>query len=270
MKNTPASRLGGNANYSRDEDAPCPQPRENDILIRSGTNTSISDHNSNSIHVLDHNTHIPQQLRPFSVEILELPAALVDSSFSYCRSQNSISELRAKGITGISVLLPDVAPSTTEIENVAIAFWVPLSLNEPALFTALLFSSLFSRRGVSLLHGTAAQKFTEIDQRWLEISYLKAVECIGRGLQSETRSADDAIILSTLLMAGFSYAVFDQPLRDWSRKSPFLPPLQSLQSIDVLEFLLPNPLHLAGLMSLVRRKGGIKMIRLAGLGVTIS
>ena len=138
------------------EDAPCPRPGENDIFSRPGTPAALAVCISNLTHVADHITHIPLSLRPFNFEISELPADLIHSCFAYCKSQAGFKtqavsyELQAKDIIGISVLLPDITPSSAEIENVAIAFWVPLSLNEPTLFRALMFSALSHRRACAL------------------------------------------------------------------------------------------------------------------------
>jgi hypothetical protein len=53
-------------------------------------------------------------------------------------------------------------------------------------------------------------------------------------------------------------------------RSPFQPPLRSLQWRDIYGSQPSNPVHMAGLAELVKLRGGLENIRLPGLASALS
>lgn len=76
----------------------------------------------------------------------------------------------------------------------------------------------------------------------------------------------DAIILSVLCLASNKHDFLMHRTPD----SVFKPPLRSLQWLDVYGRLSSNPIHQAGLLQLIKLKGGLEKIKLPGLAAVIS
>jgi hypothetical protein len=149
--------------------------------------------------------------------------------------------------------------------NQFLKFWFPLIFSDPTLFIASIFSTLSHRRSRWLLKGQASDIFLPEDQHLLSLCYSHAIRMLNASVQDSAKNTTDAFLIAVLFMSELETLGADQSSWDWSKKSPFQAPLQSLQWLDVHGVLLPNPVHVAGLISLLERRGGIENLTFPGL-----
>lgn len=145
--------------------------------------------------------------------------------------------------------------------------WFPLSLSDPTLFTAFMFGSLCHQRVQWLNHWVPESTFGPKHERVLQLCEMESIKLINQAVRDPSRAVSDAVLLSVICMA------HHQSLKakvQQHRKTPFNPPLQRLQWIDVYGCLPPNMIHIRGLIQLVKLRGGLKNIGLTGLPTTIS
>lgn len=90
---------------------------------------------------------------------------------------------------------------------------------------------------------------------------------MNRAIQSPSGAVTDCIILCVLCMATNKV---DGPMWDQNQERIFQAPLTSLQWLDIYGRLSPHPVHQAGLVQLVRLRGGLEKIELPGLAAIIS
>jgi hypothetical protein len=175
------------------------------------------------------------------------------------------------GFPGLSIMAPCMLP-TGSIEGVsqAVKYWYPLSFQNPGLFTAFIFSVLSHRRIRWLLKGQMGDLFRPGYQQWRELSYVKAVKLVNQRLQDSTHVVTDDLILNVLILSEVADDTGCLTERQWNKKSPFQPPLQSLQWLDVYGCKIANLAHIQGLMKLVNLKGGLENIKLPGLAPILS
>jgi hypothetical protein len=76
----------------------------------------------------------------------------------------------------------------------------------------------------------------------------------------------DNIILTVLIMA----AADGGTVSISALKSPFNPCLLSLQWLDVYGSVSTSPVHVGGLIHLIRMRGGLEMVELSDLGAVLS
>ncbi|KAF7172547.1 hypothetical protein CNMCM6106_006699 [Aspergillus hiratsukae] len=170
----------------------------------------------------------------------------------------------------IDILWPTLTPPTPSDRDVsATKSWLPLSLNDPVLFTALLFGSLCHQRCQWINGHIPDGAFGPRDQRLLQQCEYETIKLANKAFSDPDRNRilSDSIILSVTCMA---HNVADDNDRLRHQKIPFTPPLTQLQWLDVYASLPPNPVHLRGLLELVKLRGGLKNIKLPGLATTLS
>ncbi|KAJ5806777.1 hypothetical protein N7474_010369 [Penicillium riverlandense] len=171
----------------------------------------------------------------------------------------------------MSILWPGLAPSRP-VNNRAVArsvpeTWFPLSMTDPALFTAFMFASLCHQRVQWLKRSIPGTTFGPRQQQLLELCEMESIKLISQAVRDPTRAVSDAVILSVICMA---HHRSDEEHDGGDRPTPFNPPLQRLQWIDVYGRLPPNMIHIQGLIQLIKLRGGLDSISLKGLAPTIS
>ncbi|GIK04255.1 hypothetical protein Aspvir_008334 [Aspergillus viridinutans] len=170
----------------------------------------------------------------------------------------------------IDVLWPELTPPTPGDRDVsATKSWLPLSLSDPVLFTAILFGSLSHQRCRWINRQIPAGAFSPHDQRLLQQCEYETIKLANKALSDpdHNRIISDSIILSVICMA---HNIADDNDRRRHRNVPFTPPLTQLQWLDVYASLPPNLVHLRGLVELIKLRGGLKNIKLPGLATTVS
>ncbi|EAL84726.1 hypothetical protein KXV22_000295 [Aspergillus fumigatus] len=170
----------------------------------------------------------------------------------------------------IDVLWPKLTPPTPGDRDVsATKNWLPLSLSDPVLFTAILFGSLSHQRCRWVNKQTPDGSFSPRDQRLLEQCEYETIKLVNKAFSDpdQNRILSDSIILSVVCMA---HNIADDNDRRRHRPIPFKPPLTQLQWLDVYASLPPNLVHLRGLTELIKLRGGLKNIKLPGLATTVA
>ncbi|KAJ5389080.1 transcriptional regulator family: Fungal Specific TF [Penicillium cataractarum] len=189
-------------------------------------------------------------LDPFLQSPSNFPPEVVNLCESYC----------------ITVLWPGLTPKSTSNEKKASELWFPLALSDPALFTAFMFGSLCHQRVQWLKGWVPDSNFGPKQQRILQLCEMESIKLISQAVQDPTRAVSDAVLLSVICMAHHQ-ALEESP--DQHRTTPFTPPFQRLQWLDVYGHLPPNMIHIHGLVELLKMRGGLKNIKLHGLRPTI-
>lgn len=157
--------------------------------------------------------------------------------------------------------------SNRERKNMSVLSWFELSRHDSTLFTLFLYCAISHQRLRQLtgsitgdVSGAAPSK--EI----LRISELESIKEVNKEIQTPSRAVSDGIILSVASLANHTG---DELI--WEvKQSPFQPPLQSLQWLDIYGSLLPNHVHLNGLGQLIKLKEGPKKTTLRGLAPILS
>ena len=145
--------------------------------------------------------------------------------------------------------------------------WFPLSLSDPALFTAFMFGSLCHQRVQWLNRWVPNGAWGPKHERVLQLCEMESIKLINQAVRDPSRAVSDAVLLSVICMAHHQP---ENEKRQRHRKTPFSPPLQRLQWIDVYGCLPPNLIHIRGLVQLVQLRGGLENIKFTGLPPTIS
>jgi hypothetical protein len=172
---------------------------------------------------------------------------------------------------GLSTLAPSLTPSLANSTSLPLAqYWFPLSLHDPTLFTATIFSTLSHQRARWLIKDKTNGLFYRQDQKWLELSYSAAITMISKSLQHPEHALTDTIALSVLILAELATSEEYALEMILGRDSPFDAPFQSLQWVDVYSSLPPNTIHVEGLIKIIKLKGGLENIKLPCLAAIIS
>jgi hypothetical protein len=170
----------------------------------------------------------------------------------------------------IDVLWPKLTPPTPGDRDVsATKNWLPLSLSDPVLFTAILFGSLSHQRCQWINRQIPDGAFSPRDQRLLQQCEYETIKLANKAFSDpdHNRILSDSIILSVVCMA---HNIADDNDCRRHRNVPFTPPLTQLQWLDVYASLPPNLVHLRGLVELIKLRGGLKNVKLPGLATTVA
>lgn len=217
-------------------------------------------------------------LDPFSQHPSNFAPEIVNLCESYCvyclnipnvdgpPTEERIIRLILTKFLGITVLWPGLVPNSGSQDKKAGELWFPLSLSDPALFTAFMFGSLCHQRVQWLKGWVPGSSFGPKEQRILQLCEMESIKLISQAVKDPTRAVSDAVLLSVICMAHHQ-ALEESP--DQYRKTPFTPPFQRLQWLDVYGHLPPNMIHIHGLAQLLKMRGGLKNIKLHGLRSTI-
>ncbi|PGH09684.1 hypothetical protein AJ80_07635 [Polytolypa hystricis UAMH7299] len=188
---------------------------------------------------------------PFKTYPTNLPSSLVAKCNEY----------------STSVLWPSLTPGPSKIASPGTQGWLPLSMTDPTLFTALLFGSLSHRRTRDRKRGMIDGPQREQENRELIMCETTTIQLLNEAIADPSRALSDGVILAVLAMASNHH---DEDALNSVAKSPFTPPLKSLQWLDVYGTLALNPVHARGLCQLVDMRGGLEKLTLPGLAETIS
>lgn len=171
-------------------------------------------------------------------------------------------------LIGLTVLWPGLVPTGPGLTiKKAGELWFPLSLSDPALFTAFMFASLCHQRVQWLNRWVPNTAFGPKQERILQLCEMESIKLINQAVRDPSRAVSDAVLLSVICMA---HHQAQEGHAAQHKKTPFNPPLQRLQWVDVYGCLPPNMVHIRGLLQLVKLRGGLKNIKLTGLPPTLS
>ncbi|KAL4783434.1 hypothetical protein BJX76DRAFT_256782 [Aspergillus varians] len=187
------------------------------------------------------------RLDPFRAYALEFEPEIVQVSEEYC----------------LSCLWPGLTPGPS---GANMQTWFPMSLSDPTLFTAFLYGSLSHMRVQAMNGWIPRHLFHTRQQRLLERVEMETIKMVSQEMGNPSRAVCDAMIFSVVCMA---HNRADEDLTLYQR-TPFTPPMQRLQWLDVYGSLQPNLVHIRGLVQMVNLRGGIDKIELPGLASVIS
>ncbi|KAJ5574861.1 hypothetical protein N7450_008760 [Penicillium hetheringtonii] len=165
----------------------------------------------------------------------------------------------------LSVLWPGLLPPSFRASHPGVNAWLENSATHEALHSTLLFGSYSHRRTLWLVKNRG--HFSNEDGKKLSLCEADAIVRVNRAIQSPSGAVTDCIILCVLCMATNKV---DGPMWDQNQERIFQAPLTSLQWLDIYGRLSPHPVHQAGLVQLVRLRGGLEKIELPGLAAIIS
>lgn len=166
----------------------------------------------------------------------------------------------------LSMLWPGLLPAASHGNNhPGVNAWLINSATHDALHSTLLFGSYSHRRTLWLVKQRG--HFNDEDAKRLAICEADAIMKVNQAIQNISGAAADCIILCVLCMATNKV---EGPMWNDSKTRAFPAPLTSLQWLDIYGRLSPHPVHQAGLVQLVRFRGGLDKIELPGLAAIIS
>jgi hypothetical protein len=158
-------------------------------------------------------------------------------------------------------MTPRVLPVTNYI-NPYLQAWLPMSMSDPALFPALLSSSLSHQRINDLLHGRRSLAPNQETELILQACYRETISAINDALRDPARATTDATILAVLMTV-------EKPAfgshREWCQESPFQSTLQDLQWLSVHSAREPAIAHQDGLCKIINLRGGLASIEMPGV-----
>ncbi|KAJ6015884.1 Protein of unknown function DUF3468 [Penicillium herquei] len=177
----------------------------------------------------------------------------------------------------LDVLWPGIVPKNVNLKKTpelalqskAPELWYSLSRSDPALFAAFMYASLCHQRvlWVNKWYGNNVVEYGPAQDQLLRVCERDSIRLINEALQDPTRMLSDAVLLSVICLAHHR-ATQDLKLSQ-VKKTPFDPPFQWLQWLNVYGCLQPNELHIGGLVELIKLRG-LRNIKLPGLAATIS
>jgi hypothetical protein len=174
-----------------------------------------------------------------------------------------IVDLSERYIT--TVIWPGLAPRPNHIKAAGES-WFPLSMADPALFSAFMFGSLCHLRVQWQNNWVPGTVFGPRQRQLLQLCEMESIKLINKAMRDPTRAVSDAVILSVICMA---HHQAEEKLVQQHRKTAFNPPFPRLQWLDVYGCLPPNMIHIQGLIQLITMRGGLRNITTAGLAATI-
>ncbi|KAJ5929817.1 hypothetical protein N7454_006767 [Penicillium verhagenii] len=184
---------------------------------------------------------------------LQMSPQAVDVCTSYC----------------LNTMWPGVVPgqdsSLQQIPSLPRLSWFSLARSDPVLFTAFMYGSLCHQRVLWANRRLSSDSYGPIQHRLLEKCETDSIILINRAVHDPSRAISDAILLSVVCMAHHA-----APTEIKIQSTPFHPPFQQLQWLDVYGCLAPNVIHVQGLVQLLKLRGGIRNVQLPGLAATLS
>lgn len=163
------------------------------------------------------------------------------------------------------MLWPGLLPPSSGANHPGINAWLMNYATHDAFHSTLLFGSYSYRRTLWLVKRRG--HFSNEDARKMTICETDAIMRVNRAIQNPSVAVTDSIILCVLCMATNKV---EAPMWDQNKEPVFQAPLKSLQWLDIYGRLFPHPIHQAGLIQLVRLRGGLDKIELPGLASIIS
>jgi hypothetical protein len=145
--------------------------------------------------------------------------------------------------------------------------WFQLSLHDPTLFTLFLFSAVFHHRVYRFQKSkSSGGTLRPQDDPVLVFCELESIKRVQEAIQDPSHARSDALILSvgSLVNNRVNHELM------WDETSPFQPPLRSLQWLNIYGTLTPDPIHLRGLVKLIKLRDGLERTGLPGLASILS
>ncbi|KAJ5757203.1 uncharacterized protein N7511_007385 [Penicillium nucicola] len=164
-----------------------------------------------------------------------------------------------------TVIWPGLAPRPNHIKAAGES-WFPLSMADPALFSAFMFGSLCHLRVQWQNNWVPGTVFGPKQQQLLQQCEMESIKLINQAVRDPTRAVSDAVILSVICMA---HHQAEEKSVYRHEKTAFIPPFPRLQWIDVYGCLPPNMIHIQGLIQLVKMRGGLRNLTTTGLAATV-
>jgi hypothetical protein len=156
--------------------------------------------------------------------------------------------------------------SSGETRSISVLSWFELSRQDFTLLTLFLYCAISHHRLRQCIGGATGNISTVLNRQILRISELESIKEVNKAIQSPSRAVSDAVILSVASLANHSG---DESVWD-TKPSPFESPLRSLQWLDIYGSLLPNHVHLNGLVQIIKLKEGPGKTSLLGLAAILS
>jgi hypothetical protein len=156
--------------------------------------------------------------------------------------------------------------SSRQIKSISVFSWFELSRQDSTLLTLFLYCAISHHRLRQRIRGWTGNISGVPNRQMLRISELESIKEVNKAIQSPSRAVSDAVILSVASLANHSG---DDSVWD-TKPSPFEPPLRSLQWLDIYGCLLPNHVHLNGLVQIIKLREGPGKTRLPGLAAILS
>ena len=169
---------------------------------------------------------------------------------------------------GLNTMWPGVVPgqssSLTLMNSSPRRSWFSLARSDPALFTAFMYGSLCHQRVLWANQRLPSDSYGPSQHRFLENCETDSIILINQAIRDPSRAISDAVLLSVICMAHHA-----APTEIKIQSTPFEPPFQQLQWLDVYGCLSPNIIHIQGLVQLLKLRGGLRNIKLPGLAATL-
>ncbi|KAJ5531967.1 hypothetical protein N7494_008519 [Penicillium frequentans] len=204
--------------------------------------------------ILGLDRQVSEQIDPFMTYPNHLGATpeVVDACQTYC----------------LNTMWPGVVPgqgsSFTPIKSSPRQSWFSLARSDPTLFTAFTYGSLCHQRVLWANQRLPSDSYGPTQHRLLEKCETDSIILINQAIRDPSRAISDAVLLSVVCMAHHA-----APVEIKIQSTPFEPPFQQLQWLDVYGCLSPNIIHVQGLVQLLKLRGGLRNIKLPGLAATL-
>ncbi|KAL2811836.1 hypothetical protein BJX63DRAFT_265180 [Aspergillus granulosus] len=143
--------------------------------------------------------------------------------------------------------------------------WYSHCLTDSALHSSMVFGAFAHQRVQSMLGNKLGLFNNSNISRQVMIAQIDSLSKVNRAMQDSAKATSDPMILCVLCLA-----TNDSPHNRSVGKSPFEPPLRSLQWLNIYGTSSPNPVHQAGLARIIELCGGLNAIKLPGLAAVIS
>jgi hypothetical protein len=130
-----------------------------------------------------------------------------------------------------------------------------------------LFGAISHQRLHCLRKGKTGDIFRPQDNEMLIFFELESIQRVNEAIQNPSRALSDEVILSVMILV---HNRVDELMLDENLRSPFQSPLRGLQWLDIYGRPMPNPVHLSGLIQLIKMRGGLEQIKLPGLAPILS
>ncbi|KAJ5631841.1 uncharacterized protein N7484_011941 [Penicillium longicatenatum] len=204
--------------------------------------------------ILGLDRQVSGQIDPFMTYPSHLGAApeVVDACQNYC----------------LNTMWPGVIPgqgsSLTLLPSLPRRSWFKTARSDPALFSTFMYGSLCHQRILWANGRLPSHSYGPTQHRLLEKCETDSIILINQAVRDPSRAISDSLLLSVVCMAHHA-----APAEIKIQDTPFEPPFQSLQWLDVYGCLSPNVIHLQGLVQLLKLRGGLRNIKLPGLAAMV-
>ncbi|KAL1854701.1 hypothetical protein Plec18170_004792 [Paecilomyces lecythidis] len=158
-------------------------------------------------------------------------------------------------------LLPDGEGRTKKSE-----FWLPLAVNNPALFSAIMYGTATHEQGRGRVERPNSLALEKKERLQIMIVEDEAIRRLNSIISDPSQALNDEIILAIMTVAFSRYENTTIPPSWRAHLSPF----RRLQWLDVYCSLDLDQVHILGLLQVVHLKGGLHEIKMEGLAETLS